>query len=540
MKKLYILLPALLMATQVWAQIKVSFTINTNKARRPVSPYIFGVNTANGVENADDSDENIGSRRQGGNRLTSYNWENNASNAGEDYKHSSDNWLNSITGVPSEKENEPAALISHMHDKSLEMKTYSLITVQMAGYVTADKNGEVSTDEIAPSPRWKQVKAFKRTPFAATPDFNDDFVYTDEMIGFLVKKYGSAATPSGIKGYSLDNEPALWSGNHKRIHPTKPTCAEMFRKSITFARAIKSVDPAAMVFGGAYYGYGEHHNFQGAKDWHLYKVGYKSYTDAFLDKMKHASDSIGVRLIDVLDFHWYPEARGINNEGKSERICEGGSNDKGVAEARMQAPRTLWDSTYLEKSWVAESFGKVQLIPSLQKSINHYYPGTQLAFTEFDYGGGDHISGGIAMADVFGIFARYGVFMSNYWKAVDNYASAAYKIYRNYNAKKSTWGNVSIASETSDIINSSVYAAFETADSSALHIIVINKNWDQVMNGQFKVNSTTCYKEAKVYQFNSQSSDIKQVNPVSSITTENTFSYSVPPLSVSHLVLRKK
>ena len=80
--------------------------------------------------------------------------------------------------------------------------------------------------------------------------------------------------------------------------------------------------------------------------------------------------------------------------------------------ARLQAPRSLWDATYKEHSWITEDWlnGPVNLLPSLKTRIAHAYPGTKLAFTEYNYGAGHHISGGIAQADVLGIFGRDGVF----------------------------------------------------------------------------------------------------------------------------------
>lgn len=68
----------------------------------------------------------------------------------------------------------------------------------------------------------------------------------------------------------------------------------------------------------------------------------------------------------------------------------------------MQAPRALWDPTYTEDSWIGQWFSAtaLPLIPKLQGTIDKNYPGTKLAITEFDYGGRNHISGGIATADV--------------------------------------------------------------------------------------------------------------------------------------------
>ena len=125
--------------------------------------------------------------------------------------------------------------------------------------------------------------------------------------------------------------------------------------------------------------------------------------------MKRAEEQNHRRLVHVLDVHWYPEARGAT------RITDKDVSPKTV-EARLQAPRSLWDPTYTEKSWIAATWGKpIRLIPWLQERIDANYPGTKLAMTEYNYGVGDHISGGLAQADVLGVFGREGVYLATYW-----------------------------------------------------------------------------------------------------------------------------
>ena len=65
----------------------VEITIYPDQQRSSISPSIYGINQDM------EGDENIVLRRLGGNRLTGYNWENNASNAGEDWFNSSDSFL---------------------------------------------------------------------------------------------------------------------------------------------------------------------------------------------------------------------------------------------------------------------------------------------------------------------------------------------------------------------------------------------------------------------------------------------------------------
>ena len=363
MKSFYILLIFTVIFIRNIIPQETNFTIIVSDSLKSISPYIFGTNQLlNG-------DVNWASMRQGGNRMTGYNWENNASNAGSDYNQQSDNYLTWISGIPSDSENIPGIVTEKFQNQALHLGAYSLVTLQMAGYVAKDKNGPVSEAETAPSPRWAAAKFEKGNLLTLTPDLSDTNVYIDEYVNFLVNKFGMANTVTGIKGYSLDNEPSLWSSTHPRLHPLKPTCQEIIQRSIALSKAVKDIDSSADIFGPALYGFNAYQTFQDADDWNTVKTG-KSYTwfiDYYLDKMKEAEELNGKRLLDVLDVHWYPEAIGDN------RITDNNANTLNDKLARIQAPRTLWDKNYTENSWIGQ-WGKAHLplIPNLMNSINKY------------------------------------------------------------------------------------------------------------------------------------------------------------------------
>jgi hypothetical protein len=157
------------------------------------------------------------------------------------------------------------------------------------------------------------------------------------------------------------------------------------------------------------------------------------------------------RLVHVLDVHWYPEARG------TKRITDKDNSPKTVA-ARLQAPRSLWDPTYMEKSWITGETGKpIRLIPWLLEKIADRYPGTKLSITEYDYGGNDHVSGGLAQADVLGVFGREGLYLGNYWGngpgngLLPPYIKAAFRLYRNYDGKKGQFGDTAVSATPADV-----------------------------------------------------------------------------------------
>ncbi|MGZ3298838.1 MAG: hypothetical protein ACXU8O_07465, partial [Asticcacaulis sp.] len=72
----------------------VSFEVHSDTGRAAISPLIYGINSGDFTQPAD---KYLTFNRAGGNRITAYNWETNASNAGSDYFNQNDNFLSSST-----------------------------------------------------------------------------------------------------------------------------------------------------------------------------------------------------------------------------------------------------------------------------------------------------------------------------------------------------------------------------------------------------------------------------------------------------------
>jgi mannan endo-1,4-beta-mannosidase len=504
----------------------VAVTVNVSKDNSAISPYIYGTNQDL------PPDLKITARRLGGNRMTGYNWENNASNAGSDYQQSSDNYLADNMGMegPADK---TAGVIEAFHDKSIAMNAYSLVTVELAGYVAKDKSGPVSASDKAPSDRWAQVIFKKPGAFAAEPDKNDNYVYLDEEINYLVKKYGKSDTATGIKGYSLDNEPDIWSTTHPLLHPDKTGAEEYINKSIEASMVIKSLDPHAEIFGPASYGFNGYKTFQNAPYYTKQQWIYGWFLGYYLAMMKKAEVVKGKRLLDVLDVHYYPEATGA---GKRVVFSQGSSEDN--AEARVEAPRSLWDPEYSESSWICSSGNcPMMLIPKLKDLIKKYYPGTKLSFSEYEFGAGFHPSGGIAEADALGIFGKYGVYMANYWMVEwGAYSLAAFRLYRDYDGAGSQFGDTSVYASSGDNEKLSCYASIDGKDASKLHIILLNKDTGNTLTARVTLISKKPYKNILVFGFDRYAGP--QLTPRGAPAVKgNVFTIEMPPLAGYHAVL---
>jgi hypothetical protein len=513
-----------------------SITINTSTQRAIISPYIYGTNQQM------EGDENLTIMRLGGNRMTGFNWENNASNAGTDWQNSSDDYMCGATGVSTyDCANTSGAVVDAFVDYNVAHGYKSIVTLPMAGYVAADKSGDVTTP--APSSRWDQVVYAKGSAFQYPPNLTDGLVYDDEEVAYLVQKYGNATGPNGVMIYQLDNEPALWPSTHPMIHPAATGAAELLTKGIALSTAIKNVDASAQVFGPVFYGVWSMNNLGNPPDWAGIQTAgnYDWYVDYYLDKMKQAETTAGKRLLDAIDIHFYSEAHeGLYppfNYAANCRITDDACTSAAAQQARLQAPRTLWDPTYIENSSVGQWLQPIlPLIPKVQASIDKYYPGTKIAFTEHGFGGGNDFSGGLCIADVLGIFGKYGVYVATMWKTgYGLFHSAAYKLYRNYNGADAVYGNTKIYCESSDVPNITSYASINGSDDTVVHIIVINKA-ATAQTANVNITSGTVYSTGEAWAFGGTDPSITQ--RAAPVISGNSFSYSVPAYSAFHFICR--
>jgi hypothetical protein len=421
-----------------------------------ISPFVYGVNHPTWEKQGWTATIS----RVGGNRLTAYNWETNASNAGSDWQHQNDNLMGG--DVPGESM-QKAVASSHEHGAAC------IMTVPILGRVAADKKGDGDVNKTPDylNKRFLPSLPKKDAPFADPPDLADGKVYQDEFVAWLEKRFPKAhEDPRRTIFYALDNEPELWATTHARIHPDKVRFEEVVRLNVDYAEAVKRVTPKALVFGFVSYGWHGLTTLQNAPD----RNG-RDFSEFFLEEMKAAERKAGRRLVDVFDLHFYPEAMG----GKT-RVMEDSSSPE-TAAARIQSPRSLWDPTYKESSWIANSLGApIRLLPRMREKIEKHYPGTKLAVTEYYYGGGDHISGALAQADVLGIYGREGVFAATLWhlgRTDDRFINAAFALFRNYDGKGGAFGDTGVQVSGGDPARASLYASRDAQNRVVL--IALNK-----------------------------------------------------------------
>lgn len=442
-------------------------------ARHPISPYVYGLNraspTAGPVAYA-------GLERAGGNRWTAYNWENNASNAGSDYNYQNDTYLG---------EGAPAEPVVRFLAADQALGIASIVTVPMQGLVAADTNGPVPTDHPPDAKRFKEVVYQKSTlstdKFTTSPSVTDPFVYVDEFVWTLDKKLAGAGifskSPKRAPVYvELDNEPELWNSTHLEIQGPNRVKSDLYiEHTLRLARALKAQFPDMVIFGPANYGFyglyswqGEFSATPGGRDW---------FVDRYARAVHAASGAAQRPLVDVYDVHWYPEA----TDAQGHRVTQlpGPLLSDEQVQAIVQNPRSYWDTSYTERSWVSQSLGgPVNLLGRLAEKVEAGNPGMKLAVTEYNPGGGKHIAGAIAEADTVGIFGARGVFAACLWPlgGEEPYIAAGLRAFRNFDGAGGNFGDISLGARSSNVEAVSVYASADSSRPGRQVVVAINRS----------------------------------------------------------------
>ena len=455
----------------------VTITINPVNSQ-PISPYIYGVNSYGGIPNAPIQ---LTFDRAGGNRWTAYDWENNFSNAGSDYIYSNDNYLcngSCNAAIPGE-----AVRMFIAADQAAGLA--SLVTFQLQGLVSADGNGAVSVTSPPDMTRFKTVidkKSTKdATPFTLNPPTTDAYVYMDEFAWALDQKFSAmnifGATPTHPTFISLDNEPDLWNTTHLEVQGTTNISSTNFiTNTAALAEALKDQFPNLTIFGPVNYGFNGIFSWQGelTPSW----SGNNWFADNYIAGMATAKGAYGKPVVDVYDFHWYSEA----TDGTTRVINLASSNlTDSQVQAIVQSPRSLWDPTFVESSWITQDVTggqPIQILTHLQAKINASNPGMKLAITEYENGGFNHIAGTIAQADNLGIFGSMGLFAANFWppSVTYSYTMAGFLAFRDFDGAGASFGDTSLQSTSSSVGNVVVYASTDTKTPGRVVLVAINRS----------------------------------------------------------------
>jgi hypothetical protein len=466
----------------------VTVSLDPNAPGRAVSPLIYGVNFGS-VAQANRIRWPV--RRWGGNAVTRYSWEHDINNRASDWF-----FYNIENPHPNPGELPDNSSSDHFIDETRTAGGEVLLTVPTIGWTPIDRNrrwgfsvtkygAQQQTECTATgNPPWCNPDAGNGVRTSGAEITGNDPHDTSREVGpsfvtswmeHIATRVGSAGA-GGVRLFALDNEPFLWPFTHRDVHPQKTSYDEMWQRTRDYALAIKTEDPAAKVLGPADWGWCAY--FFSALDGcgpgpDRAAHGNLDFTDWYLKQIADYYVANGVKLLDYLDVHYYPQANGV---------ALSGDESAATSALRLRTVKSLYDTTYLDESWINDmGMGPVKLIPRLRAWIDGRFSGAAaaarpgIAISEYNWGNDAGASSTLAQAEVLAVFGREGVDLATRWVAPEDGTKLedAFLLYLNYNGvgAKVVGNSIPAASTSVDQVG-----AYAVRNGTTLYLLFFNKD----------------------------------------------------------------
>ncbi|HEX8153166.1 MAG TPA: glycoside hydrolase family 44 protein [Thermoanaerobaculia bacterium] len=524
-----------------------AITVNVDAAanQHPIDPRIYGSSWATAAQI---TSLGLTLNRWGGNAMSRYNWAFSTANRCKDY------FFYNIPDPVSSGDGSNGKSADDFISLTFGAGAHPVMTIPMLSLLPKDRSKRCSfpqtlypNQEAFSNPAWEPfVCGNGRYPdgnpnedgprILGAPDPNNistsyPLSHQGNWVQHMIDTFGSAAA-GGVRYFSLDNEPGLWSFDHWDVHPTGTSYNEVWAKMSELGALIRQKEPAAVITAGEEWGWSGYFmsglDIENGNNADRNAHGGKPYYDWLLDQAKAYEQSTGVRIIDVWTAHYYPQAGEFWS----------GDTSTAMQNLRNRSTRSLWDPNYVDESWIGGTEvggAKVRLIPRLKEWVANHYPGTQIGITEYNWGVDDHINGGTTQADILGIFGREGVDMAVRWGTpdVNSFAARAFQMYRNYDGNGAKFGNTSVSATAPNVDEVSAFASVRSSDG-ALTVMLVVKTLTGDTPTTVNLANFTAGQTIQRWQFDSTKTITRRadLNPAGS-----TIALTLPAQSVTLLVI---
>jgi len=520
------------------AQTAVQVTIDASSPRKPVSPYIYGRNNS--------LTDNAGSplsasqwqflrdagimmfRESGGNNSTKYNWRKKLS--------SHPDWYNNV----------------YRHDwdfaagsllKNIPYAT-GMWTLPLAGRAASNTSNNFNDWGYNSSKWWDGVHqnlagggVVNSAGGSKASKEGNPALYTenwppDSVVGILNKWFGQGGLgydAAKLPYWNMDNEPEIWSGTHDDVMPVQISAEEFMQRYFDTARKARAIFPGIKLVGPVPANEWQWYNWNG--NWVSY--GGKNYVwlEFFIKRIADEQKATGIRLLDVLDIHFYPNESNASDIVQLHRVYF----DRSYVYPGHNGVHRIggWD-TSINKEYI---FGRCQ--DWLNKYIGADH-GVTFSVTETGIKSTDPNVRAVWYASTLGEFARQGVEIFTPW----GWGAGMYEVvhlFSKYNHEQY------ISGISGDETSVSAYPTINAAGDS-LTVILVNRSLSATRETRVLVNNFVPADGSVSYYrlnalpttetFKSHTNNALKTGTV--IPEGNALTISLPALSITALILKSK
>jgi len=535
--KTYILQFLLLFSFTASFSQDVVITVNATDGKKVVSPYIYGRNSSfsnsfGTVTAASDITlfKEAGlrfARENGGNNATKYNWRRKMS--------SHPDWYNNVY------DHDWDALSKNVVDNVPNMQV--MWAFQLIGKTASNKNNNFNDWSYNKSQWWSgcsqnlagggtvnpsggNTAMVNGKPALYTMEWPADS--TVEVLNHWFGTGGIGLNSNNFQYWNMDNEPEIWSGTHDDVMTSQLAATAFMDKYFTVAKKARALFPGIKLCGPVT-----------ANEWQWYKWGaetlningkYYSWLEYFLKRVADEQKATGIKLLDVVDLHWYP----------------GESADADV----LQLHRVFYDKTYvypganglksINGSWDNTQtkeyiFQRINDWLTLYFGANH---GISLGMSESGINSANPNTNSVLYASMLGVFANNGVelytpwtWKTGMWETLHLFSRYA----KNYSVTSTSTLENTVSGYTTVTNNAdSMTVILVNRDLSSTHKVTVNLSNFSIANGTYNTLQLASLPATETFISHANNALIKSTVNIAN----NSFSLVLPTVSTTAVILK--
>ena len=519
------------------SQNNVQVTIDASSERHEVSPWIYGRNNSlsNSASNPVSAlqwqrlrDAGVTIFREGGgNNSTKYNWRRRLS--------SHPDWYNNVY-----------AQDWNYAARSLQQNlpgTQGLWTLSLIGKVARTNAHNFNDWAYNQSKWWNGVnqnlagggvinhaggsKALKD----GNPNLYLESWPPDSVVGILDHWFNPdkmGLDKSRFLYWNMDNEPEIWNGTHDDVMPVQIPAEEFMQRYFETVKKARAIFPEVKIAGPVPANEWQWYNWDGNRI--LYKGKNHVWLEYFIRRVAEEQAESGIKLLDVLDIHFYPYETKATDIVQSHRVYFDRNYVYPGANGVKRTGANGWDGS-INKEYI---FGRCNdwLVQYMGK--DH---GVTFGVTETSVNTNDPNVNALWYASMLGEFAKQGVEIFTPW----DWKVGMWEVLHLFRRFNKTHYNQSVSTQEEFV---SAYPTFNLKGDSAT-VVLVNRSIDQVKTTDIAFsNFSISQNPVSWYRINnltaSETFVSRHQNAMKSGTLapiENKITIDLPPLSITSLVL---
>jgi len=363
-------------------------------------------------------------------------------------------------------------------------------------------------------------------PLLYTQDWPADS--TAEVLNHWFGSKGIGLNSTNFQYWDMDNEPEIWSGTHDDVMPSQLAASAFMEKYFAVAKKARALFPGIKLCGPVT-----------ANEWQWYKYGsetlningkYYSWLEYFLKRVADEQKATGIKLLDVVDIHWYPGESADADVLQLHRIFY----DKSYVYPGANGIKSInggWDATQNKEyifqrisDWLTQYFG-----------ANH---GITIGMSESGINSANANVNSVLYASLLGTFANNGVELYTPWSwNVGMWETLhLFSRYAKNNSVTSTSTLENTVSGYSTVTNSvdSMTVILVNRDLNSTHLVTVNLSGFSVANGTYNTLQIASLPTTETFVSHASNALKKSTVTVSG----NSFSIVLPTVSTTAIILK--